>query len=179
MTQLRLPHVPEHYEPAPIRLVGHDPVEYGGGYLFQHGTRYWVEYTPGAESYKEGAELDLYQVDIPDDVYKEFGWAKPDLNHRDRHRYPLDRLPYGQHARRIRLAVEVGRDPDPWVRLGVLEDIAAEHGWDNLDSSPYRLTAKALEEHWAHAEKTAVTLPPRNPWRPASVGAHRRPRSRP
>lgn len=167
--QMRLPNVPEQYEPPPIRFGDTDPIENGGGYLFQAGVRYWIEWTPGHEEGLKGRTV--YQVDLPEDVTAYYDWADwPGV---------LQCCGIGENLpphQRLRMARLQGRHLDPMIRLRLMEDMASFHSWDNLDSQPLRMTTRELRQRWAAAEAAARRAVYRTPWKPASVGAHRRAR---
>ena len=124
------------------RIVGRigdvNPTEYGGGVIFSDGKLRWLEYTHGRESMSwddpEVEELEVYQVDIEDDVLDDHDWV--DL---------------------VNLSGYTGLDEEELLeqakgtlaeRAQLLSDIASYYGWHELDSYPITFGAVELEERW-------------------------------
>jgi len=129
--------------------VGDSSIDSPGGYLIRrvpgaYGTQYFVEWNePPPE---EGFKHTIYELDLPDDVVKDYDWVDW-LDVAQARGYPEDaRRPACQTLRRMRLA---GRSRDPVERFHVLLDVAYHKGWDELDGRPARLDTEELQSHWA------------------------------
>jgi hypothetical protein len=141
---------PFFYEPnvADDPIIGSvgdvNPIEYGGGVVFdtEHGPV--LEYTRGLEDEEvdeddEGAtELSLYRVDIEEDALEHLNWVKPgDLKSIAQ---TMDRS-----VKELRKAA---KSEDVMQRVSFYEDVAGYYGWENLDSYPFKITARELEQRW-------------------------------
>ena len=120
------------------RLGDVNPTEYGGGVVFTDGKHRWLEYTHGRESLSwddpNVEKLEVYQVDIEDDVFDWHDWVKVDdlASYTGLDSEDITRASRGTVSERARL----------------LEDIASYYGWNELDQYPISFGTVELEERW-------------------------------
>jgi hypothetical protein len=120
------------------RLGDVDPIEYGGGAVFTDGKNRWLEYTHGREELSwddlSVEKLEVYQVDIDDDVLDWHDWVKL-----------KDLASYTGLDEEELLEYSKGTLNE---RAQLLSDIASYYGWYELDQYPLRLHLDAIEERW-------------------------------
>lgn len=112
-----------------------NPVDYGGGVIYrnEYGTR--VEYTHGLDGGDTPEKMTVYSVDVPDDVFAEYTWAKPEDVASS----------IGTSGAQL---IASGMSRSLQERVGVIEEIAGYYGWHELDDYPLTMTEKELRRRW-------------------------------
>lgn len=85
--------------------------------------------------------FDVYCVDIPRDVVKEYDWARWEEIAKS---IDMDVVALKAAGRRFR---------EPLLKASVIEAIGDFHGWYELDYDPIKLTEHDLEARWTAYEK--------------------------
>ncbi len=128
------------------RIGDVDPIEYGGGIVFQTEYGPVLEYTRGLEGedvdaeddHEHSAKLPLYRVDIDDDALKDLSWLKPDdLKSIAR---TMDRT--------VSDLRKAAKSSNVMERVSFYEDVAGYYGWDNIDHYPFEIAVVELNERW-------------------------------
>jgi hypothetical protein len=117
-----------------------NPIEYGGGVVFDTEYGPIIEYTYGLEDESDDAnEMDVYQVSVARSVWDDLNWA-----------YEMEIAEVT--GIQLRKLVKMGKSKDVMDRVAAYEAAASVYGWHELDQYPVKLTAKELEQRWFEAE---------------------------
>ena len=138
---------------APIPIGDPDPIRNGGGYIFQNGTRTWIEWTYGFGR-QLSTDEELFRVEVPDDVTAYLDGILSERGNWQKDTVELEGQRRGLPSCQIRRHTNtLLRSRGPKDRASVMTMVGNTIGWRALDrEDEYPLVVKSaavLKARWA------------------------------